>query len=120
MAAITFVKNYLLESEIHLPMFTKIVMEDPDTFMQEYSSLILAEISKNPYGAAKLLEQCPSLDFLFENLKISDPDVKKNNLQIIENLLKDLIGAEKIIGSQVNFHYFHGVLKSLDALHANL
>ncbi|XP_043285590.1 armadillo repeat-containing protein 3 [Venturia canescens] len=100
MTAIPFVKNYLLESDVHLPMFTRIAIEDSDNFMKEYASLILAEISKDAYGAAKLLENCTSLDFLFENLKILDPDVKKNNIQIIDNLLKDLTGAEKIIESQ--------------------
>ncbi|CAK9815090.1 Armadillo repeat-containing protein 3 [Anthophora plagiata] len=97
MAAISNVRNFLMDSNYYIPHFTKVLINEEDMFMQEFSSLILAEISSDLFGAAQLLKQCSDMDFLFERIQSPDPDVKKNTIQIMYNLLQDPLGAQKII-----------------------
>lgn len=101
MTVIPNVRNFLLESSHHIPHFTRVLINDRDIFMQEFSSLILANLSEDMFGAAQLLKQCSNMDFLFERLESPDPDVKRNNIQIIYNLLQDLTGAEAIVETKV-------------------
>ena len=101
MASIPNVRTFLLESNHYIAHFTQVLVNDKDLFMQEFSSLILAEMSKDMFGAAQLLAQCSSMDFLFERLRSPDPDVKKNNIEIMYNLLQDPTGAETIIETKV-------------------
>lgn len=72
--------------------------------MQEFSSSILAEISNDLFGAAQLLKQCSNMNFLFERVQSPDPDVKKNTLEIMFNLLQDPIGTKEIIETKVNWN----------------
>ncbi|KAL2719417.1 armadillo repeat-containing protein 3 [Vespula squamosa] len=104
MTAIPFVRDFLLESDYHIPYFTKVLIDEKDLFMQEFSSLILAELSKDMYGTARLLEQCPNTNFLYERIQSTDPDVKKNNIEIIYNLIQDPIGVQEIIYAE-NFSF---------------
>lgn len=101
MVSIPNVRTFLLESNHYIPHFTEVLVNDKDLFMQEFSSLILAEMSKDMFGAAQLLAQCSNMDFLFERLQSPDPDVKKNNIEIMYNLLQDPTGAETIIETEV-------------------
>ncbi|XP_076670799.1 armadillo repeat-containing protein 3 [Andrena cerasifolii] len=101
MVSIPNVHTFLLESNHYVPHFTEVLANDKDLFMQEFSSLILAEMSKDMFGAAQLLAQCPNMDFLFERLQSPDPDVKKNNIEIMYNLLQDPTGAGAIIETKV-------------------
>nr|XP_012135252.1 PREDICTED: armadillo repeat-containing protein 3 isoform X2 [Megachile rotundata] len=103
MVAIPNVLNFLLDSNYYIPHFTKVLINDQDLFMQEFSSLILAEMSKDPFGAAQMLNQCTDMDFLFERIQSPDPDVKKNSIEIIYNLLQDPTGAPMIIETK-NFN----------------
>ncbi|XP_046143813.1 armadillo repeat-containing protein 3 isoform X2 [Osmia bicornis bicornis] len=57
-------------------------------------------MSKDMFGAAKILKQCRNMDFLFERIQSPDPDVKKNNIEIIYNLLEDPTGATAIINTK--------------------
>ncbi|XP_024937050.1 armadillo repeat-containing protein 3 isoform X1 [Cephus cinctus] len=100
MAAIPLVRNVLLECEDYVPHFTKVLQNDTDVFAQEFSSLILAHLSKDMYGVAQILNQCPRMDFLFERIQSSDPDVKKNSIEIIYNLLEDPVGFANILGTK--------------------
>ena len=100
MSAVPFVRYHLVENVSYLRLLTKDLMKDSDIFVREFSSLTLTELSRDPYGAAKLLEHCESFDFLVENLKLSDPDVKKNNIETTDNLLKDLTAPERFTSSQ--------------------
>ncbi|XP_032669530.1 armadillo repeat-containing protein 3-like [Odontomachus brunneus] len=68
--------------------------------MQEYFSAILVKLSKDPCGIALLVEYCSNMDFLFEKIQSSDPDVKKNNIEILYNIMQDPVGAYKILKSQ--------------------
>ncbi|KAF7385493.1 hypothetical protein HZH68_013923 [Vespula germanica] len=100
MTAVPSVRDFLLESDYHMSYFTKVLINEQDLFMQEFSSLILAELSKDMYGAARLLEQCPNMNFLYERIQSTDPDVRKNNIEIIYNLIQDTIGVQKIINAE--------------------
>ncbi|XP_053997902.1 armadillo repeat-containing protein 3-like [Hylaeus anthracinus] len=97
MAAIPNVRNFLLDSAYYIPHFANILVNDKDLFMQEFSSAILAEVSKDMFGVAQLLKQCSDMNFLFKRLQSPDPDVKKNNLEIMQNLLQDSTGAKEMI-----------------------
>ncbi|OAD54846.1 Armadillo repeat-containing protein 3, partial [Eufriesea mexicana] len=105
MVAIPNVRNFLLDSNTYIPYFTKVLINEKDIFMHEFSSLILAEISKDLLGTAQLLTQCPDMN-LFERLQSVDPDVKRNIIQIIYNLLQDPLGAKMIIETK-NFNLEH-------------
>ena len=100
MVTIPNVLHFLLDSDYYIPHFAKVLINDNDLFMQEFSSLILAEMSKDMFGAAKILKQCRNMDFLFERIQSPDPDVKKNNIEIIYNLLEDPTGATAIINTK--------------------
>ncbi|XP_076634549.1 armadillo repeat-containing protein 3-like [Colletes latitarsis] len=104
MVFIPNVCNFLLDSNHYIPHFVRVLINDQDVFMQEFSSGILAEASRNMFGAAQLLKQCPDMNFLFERLQSPDPDVKKNNLEIAYNLLQDSTGAKAITGAK-NFSF---------------
>ncbi|KAF3429113.1 hypothetical protein E2986_01297 [Frieseomelitta varia] len=101
MVAIPNVRDFLLDSDYYIPHFIKVLINETDTFMHEFSSLILAEITKDVYGTAQLLKHCPDMNFLHERLQSPDPDVKMNTMQIVHNLLQDPIGAEEIIETKV-------------------
>ncbi|CAL7941681.1 unnamed protein product [Xylocopa violacea] len=103
MVAIPNVRNFLLDSHYYIPHFTKVLVNEEDTFMQEFSSSILAQMSNDIFGIAQLLKECPDMNFLFERLQSPDPDVKKNAIQIVYNLLQDLSGAKEIIEAK-NFN----------------
>lgn len=98
------VTTYLIESN-YLPHFAKLLTAEEDIFMQEYFSAILVKLSKDPCGTALLVEYCLNMDFLFEKMQSSDPDVKKNNIEILFNLMQDPVGAYKILKSQVCCKY---------------
>ncbi|KOC62292.1 Armadillo repeat-containing protein 3, partial [Habropoda laboriosa] len=97
MAVIPNVRYFLLDFNYYIPHFIKVLINEEDMFMQEFSSLILAEISTDVFGAAQLLKQCSDMNFLFERIQSPDPDVKKNIIQIMYNLLQDPLGAQEII-----------------------
>ncbi|RLU20744.1 hypothetical protein DMN91_007357 [Ooceraea biroi] len=95
MIAVPDVMINLIESD-YVGHFAKLLTNEKDTFMQEYFSAILAKLSGDPYGTALLANHCPNVDFLFEMIQSSDPDVKRNNMEILHNLMQDLVGARNI------------------------
>ncbi|KAK2588513.1 hypothetical protein KPH14_001089 [Odynerus spinipes] len=99
MTIIPCVRDFLLKSNDYIPHFTKVLMNEQDIFMQEFSSLILVELSKDMYGAAQLLKNCPNMNFVYERIQSPDPDVKKNNIEIIYNLMQDLVGAQEVVSA---------------------
>lgn len=90
-----------MDTSYYICYFAKVFISDKDLFMQEFSSSILAEISNDLFGAAQLLKQCPNMNFLFERIQSPNPDVKKNTLEIMFNLLQDPIGIKEIIATKV-------------------
>ncbi|XP_033208166.1 armadillo repeat-containing protein 3 isoform X2 [Belonocnema kinseyi] len=99
MATITGVTYYLLQSDKYLSNFIKILTNNSDAFMQEFSSLIVAELTKEFYGAARFLEESSDFNYLFTLIQSPDPDVKKNSIEIINNLMKEPLGVQAIISS---------------------
>lgn len=97
-----FVQDRLLESDTHLSYLVETLITDKDTPVQEFSTLILAEISKDPYGTAKILECQSNFDILFELMKSPDPDVMKNTIELVNNLLRDPAAVKPIVSSQVD------------------
>lgn len=95
----------LIESD-QLSHLTHLLTNETDAFMQEYFSAILAKSTKDPYGAAHLATRCPDANFLFEGMRSPDPDVQRNNMEILYNLMQDPVGAQKIPRSQVRFFFF--------------
>lgn len=100
MTAVPDVTSYLIESD-RIEYFTKLLISEKDIFMQEYLSAILAKLSEDPYGDALLAKHCSNMDFLFEGLQSPDPDVKKHNLEILHNLMRDTVAAHKISKTKV-------------------
>lgn len=95
MTAIPDVTTYFIESN-YLLYLVELLTSEKDIFMQEYFSAILARISKNSYVAALLANHCLNMNFLFDGMQSSDPDVKKNNIEILYNLMQDPVAACKI------------------------
>ncbi|KAH0945053.1 hypothetical protein HN011_002424 [Eciton burchellii] len=95
MISLPDVISHLIESD-YVPYFAKLLTSEEDIFMQEYFSAILAKLSKDPYGTALLAKHCPNVDFLFEMLQSADPDVRRNNVEILYNLMQDHLGAYNI------------------------
>lgn len=101
MAALPNVRNFLVQSESYIPYFTSVLLIDSDVVIHEFVTLILAEISKDFFGVSQLLSQCDNFEFLFQRIGSYDPDVKKNSIEIIYNLLRDPLGAQEIVNSKV-------------------
>ncbi|XP_029673212.1 armadillo repeat-containing protein 3 [Formica exsecta] len=99
MMAMPDVTTYLIESN-YLLRFAKLLTSEEDIFMQEYFSTILAKLSKNPYATALLANHCLNMNFLFDGIQSSDPDVKKNNIEILYNLIQDPVAARTILKTE--------------------
>lgn len=104
MTAIPDVTTYFIESN-YLLYLVELLTSEKDIFMQEYFSAILARISKNSYVAALLANHCLNMNFLFDGMQSSDPDVKKNNIEILYNLMQDPVAACKISKTEVCYNY---------------
>ena len=76
-------------------------MNESDLFLQECFSLILAELTKEFYGTSRFLKESFNLDYLFRLIQSPNPDVQKNSIEIISNLVKDLVGIQAIVTSKV-------------------
>lgn len=101
MSAVQNVQTHLLKTNTYILFFIEMLTKENDVFLQEYSSRILAELSSDFTGSAMFLEKYHDLSFLFDKLKSEDPDVKKNCVEIIFNLLRDFDGHKAITTSKV-------------------
>ncbi|KAJ8735867.1 hypothetical protein PYW07_007487 [Mythimna separata] len=67
-----------------------------DVFVLEFASLVLSELTREPLGCEQLVS-ANILSSLFSRMKNSlDPDVQKNCLQTLSNLLEDPICAAEV------------------------
>nr|CAD7446856.1 unnamed protein product [Timema bartmani] len=66
----------------NLTYFVQVLTKDDDHFMQEYSSLILAELTSHNIACARIVET-NVLDTLFDRIASKDPDIQKNSIQQI-------------------------------------
>ncbi|KAG6441864.1 uncharacterized protein LOC115448221 [Manduca sexta] len=78
--------------------FMLVKMED--VFVLEFASLVLSELTKEPLGCEQLVS-ANILSSLFSRMKNSlDPDVQKNCLQTLSNLLDDPVCASEVTKNQ--------------------
>ncbi|XP_008207013.1 armadillo repeat-containing protein 3 isoform X3 [Nasonia vitripennis] len=100
MSAVPNVRTHLLEANTYIEFFTEMLVSESDVFLQEFASRILAELSSDPSGSASFSDKFEDLSFLFEKIKAEDPDVKKNCMEIVVNLLKDFRGFDLVTRSK--------------------
>ncbi|XP_039759536.1 uncharacterized protein LOC120633393 [Pararge aegeria] len=71
-----------------------------DVFVLEFASLVLSELTREPLGCEQLVS-ANILNSLCSRMKNSlDPDVQKNCLQTLSNLLEDPICASEVTKNQ--------------------
>ncbi|XP_047984691.1 uncharacterized protein LOC125225158 [Leguminivora glycinivorella] len=71
-----------------------------DVFVLEFASLVLSELTREPVGCEQLVS-ANILSSLFSRMKNSlDPDVQKNCLQTLSNLLDDPVCASEVTKNQ--------------------
>ncbi|XP_050554573.1 uncharacterized protein LOC118270080 isoform X1 [Spodoptera frugiperda] len=86
----------VLENPQNLRKIAAMLVRFEDVFVLEFASLVLAELTKEPLGCEQLLS-ANILSTLFARMKNSlDPDVQKNCLQTLSNLLEDPICAAEV------------------------
>ncbi|XP_022822162.1 uncharacterized protein LOC111353390 [Spodoptera litura] len=86
----------VLEDSQNLRKIASMLVRFEDVFVLEFASLVLAELTKEPLGCEQLLS-ANILSTLFARMKNSlDPDVQKNCLQTLSNLLEDPICAAEV------------------------
>ncbi|OXU29542.1 hypothetical protein TSAR_013246 [Trichomalopsis sarcophagae] len=106
MSAVPNVRTHLLEANAYIEFFTEMLVSESDVFLQEFASRILAELSSDPSGSASFSDKFEDLSFLFEKVKAEDPDVKKNCMEIVVNLLKDFRGFDLVTRSKAVYELF--------------
>lgn len=104
MMTVPDVTTYFIESN-YLLHFVNLLTSEEDIFMQEYFSTILARLCRNPYAIALLANLSLNMNFLFDGIQSSDPDVEKNNLEILYNLMQDPVAARTILKTEVCYGY---------------
>ncbi|XP_014205473.1 armadillo repeat-containing protein 3 [Copidosoma floridanum] len=101
MSAVRNVQAHLLRDDTYIERFTETLSdEEADVFLQEYASRILAELTSDPTGSAMLLTG-RRVDPILEKLGSTDPDVRRNCLEILAHLLGDPNGPDTVFRSEV-------------------
>ncbi|CAH0695525.1 unnamed protein product [Spodoptera exigua] len=86
----------VLKDPQNLRKIASLLVKFEDVFVLEFASLVLAELTTEPLGCEQLLS-ANILSTLFARMKNSlDPDVQKNCLQTLSNLLEDPICAAEV------------------------
>nr|CAD7409672.1 unnamed protein product [Timema cristinae] len=88
MCALKPAREKLLENLEHLPYFVQVLTKEDDHFMQEFSSLILAELTSHNIACARIVDT-NVLNILFDMITSKDPDIQKNSIQLMANMLRD-------------------------------
>ncbi|KAJ8736034.1 hypothetical protein PYW08_006690 [Mythimna loreyi] len=86
----------VLENSQNLRKIALMLVKIEDVFVLEFASLVLSELTREPLGCEQLVS-ANILSSLFSRMKNSlDPDVQKNCLQTLSNLLEDPICAAEV------------------------
>lgn len=86
----------VLGDSLNLRKIAYMLQKMEDVFVLEFASLVLAELTREPLGCEQLLS-ANIFSSLFSRMKNSlDPDVQKNCLQIICNVLNDPMCASEL------------------------
>ncbi|KAI5636714.1 hypothetical protein NE865_10540 [Phthorimaea operculella] len=76
-----------------------LLAKSEDVFVQEFASLVLSELTREPLGCEQLISANVT-NAMFNRMRNSpDPDVQKNCLQILANVLDDAICASEMTKS---------------------
>ncbi|RVE43339.1 hypothetical protein evm_012010 [Chilo suppressalis] len=90
----------VLANSQNLRKISQMLVKMEDVFVLEFASLVLAELTREPLGCEQLVS-ANILSSLFSRMKNSlDPDVQKNCLQTLSNLLDDPICASEVTKNQ--------------------
>ncbi|CAG9796326.1 unnamed protein product [Diatraea saccharalis] len=90
----------VLENSQNLRKIAQMLVKMEDVFVLEFASLVLSELTKEPLGCEQLVS-ANILSSLFSRMKNSlDPDVQKNCLQTLSNLLDDPVCASEVTKNQ--------------------
>ncbi|XP_053611630.1 uncharacterized protein LOC128675905 [Plodia interpunctella] len=93
-------RNEVLSDPVNLKKIAYMLVKIEDVFVLEFASLVLSELTREPHGCAQLVA-ANILSSLFSRMKNSlDPDVQKNCLQTLSNLLDDPICASEVTKNQ--------------------
>ncbi|XP_075977018.1 armadillo repeat-containing protein 3-like [Anticarsia gemmatalis] len=88
-----------LEDPEYLRKIALLLVKDEDVFVLEFASLVLAQLTKIPLGCM-LFTKVNILGTLLTRMRDSlDPDVQRNCLQILSNLLDDPVCVLKVTTS---------------------
>ncbi|KAJ0182268.1 hypothetical protein K1T71_001637 [Dendrolimus kikuchii] len=90
----------VLANSMNLRKIAFMLVKMEDVFVLEFASLVLAELTREPLGCEQLVS-ANILSSLFSRMKNSlDPDVQKNCLQTLSNLLDDPVCASEVTKNQ--------------------
>ncbi|KAL0278193.1 UNVERIFIED_CONTAM: hypothetical protein PYX00_000084 [Menopon gallinae] len=87
-------RENIFAEEGALEMFAEILQKEDDVVMHEFASLTLAELSSECLAAAKILQIAGCAETLHSRLSSPDPDVQKNCLDTMKNLLNEIDGVQ--------------------------
>ncbi|XP_069678668.1 armadillo repeat-containing protein 3 isoform X4 [Periplaneta americana] len=99
MCSIQAVRMSLTADDSVVPFFIEMLSTESDTKMQEFCAGILAELTREHYACVKMM-QSPVVGLLLTRITSVDPDIQKNSLQIISNILQDPVCAESFSQSE--------------------
>ncbi|XP_031768976.2 uncharacterized protein LOC113519158 [Galleria mellonella] len=86
----------VLANPQYLRKIAYMLVKIEDIFVLEFASLVLSELTREPLGCEQLVS-ANILNTLFSRMKNSlDPDVQKNCLQTLSNLLDDPVCASEV------------------------
>ncbi|XP_068626528.1 armadillo repeat-containing protein 3 [Battus philenor] len=89
----------VLDNPQNLRNVATMLVKIEDTFVLEFASLVLSELTKEPLGCDQLVS-ANILNTLFNRMKNStDPDVQNNCLQTLSNLLAEPVCASEVTKS---------------------
>ncbi|OWR40943.1 uncharacterized protein LOC116778968 [Danaus plexippus] len=90
----------VLDNSQNLRKIAFMLVKVEDVFVLEFASLVLSELTREPLGCEQLVS-ANILNSLCNRMKNSlDPDVQKNCLQTLSNLLEDPICASEVTKNQ--------------------
>ncbi|XP_063616275.1 armadillo repeat-containing protein 3-like [Cydia splendana] len=93
-------REQVLEDPQNVKKIAHMLVKIEDVFVLEFASLVLSELTREPLGCKQLLS-ANILSSLFSRMKNSlDPDVQKNCLQTLSNLLDDPVCASEVVKSK--------------------
>ncbi|XP_060804939.1 uncharacterized protein LOC106140523 [Amyelois transitella] len=93
-------RSQVLSDPANLKKIAFMLVKIEDVFVLEFASLVLSELTREQNGCVQLVA-ANILSSLFSRMKNSlDPDVQKNCLQTLSNLLDDPVCAQEVTKNQ--------------------